>query len=249
MVGRLGRRGLRYRLVGAPLVLTPLDLAGKRGVLGLRGSLEEASSAVRVVRRAFLAAAAAGLGVALVLGFGLAARLVRRLERLRDAALRLDAGRPDAAVPVDPSSDEVGDLGRALQAMRDRIVAQEQARRAFVATASHELRTPLASLHGMLELLDEDLGADDPDLLDAREQVDRALRQSERLAGLARDLLDLSRIDAQVELRHEVIDASELARAVLAEFELKARAQGTILQLDVASERCLATGDPGCVAR
>jgi signal transduction histidine kinase len=231
------------------VVAMPVKLAGGRGVVALRGSLDQASSAVRVVRRAFLVAAAIGLGVALVLGLGLAARLSRRLERLREAALRLGEDRLDAEVPVDRSTDEVADLSRALRAMRDRLVAQEQARRAFVATASHELRTPLASLHGMLELLDEDLRADGPDLLDAREQVGRALRQSERLAGLARDLLDLSRIDAQVELRDEVIDVSELARAVLAEFELRARGQGTILQLDAVSDRCLATGDPGCLAR
>jgi signal transduction histidine kinase len=218
-------------------------------VLALRGSLDEASSAVGVVRRAFLVAAAIGLGVALLLGIGLAARLLRRLERLRAAAVRLGDDRLDAELPHDDSGDEVGDLGRALTAMRDRLLRQEEARRAFVATASHELRTPIASLHGMLELLDEDLRDEDPDLVDAREQVGRALRQSERLAGLARDLLDLSRIDAQVELRHEVVDVSELARAVLAEFELRARDRGAVLQLDASPERCLAVADPGSVAR
>jgi signal transduction histidine kinase len=233
----------------AGVVATPIRLAGRGGVLALRGSLDEASSAVGVVRRAFLVAAAIGLGVALLLGIGLAAGLLRRLERLRAAAVRLGDDRLDAELPQDDSGDEVGDLGRALAAMRDRIARQEQARRAFVATASHELRTPLASLHGMLELLEEDLRIDDPDLVDAREQVGRALRQSERLAGLARDLLDLSRIDAQIELRHEIVDVSELARAVLAEFELRARERGAVLQLDAAPERCLALADPGSVAR
>ena len=52
--------------------------------------------------------------------------------------------------------------------MQQRLLQQEEARRAFVATASHELRTPLASLDGMLELLDDDLSSGDPDLDDAR---------------------------------------------------------------------------------
>jgi signal transduction histidine kinase len=233
----------------AGVVATPIRLGGRRGVLALRGSLDEAQSAVGVVRRAFLVAAAIGLGVALVLGIGLAARLLRRLERLRDAAVHLGGDRLERELPHDDSGDEVADLGRALSAMRDRLLQQEQARRAFVATASHELRTPLASLHGMLELLDEDLRGEDPDLIDAREQVARALRQSGRLAGLARDLLDLSKIDAQVDLRREVVDVSELARAVLAEFELRAQERGTVLQLDAAADHCLAVADPGCVAR
>ncbi len=51
--------------------------------------------------------------------------------------------------------------------MQERLAHQEEARRAFVATASHELRTPLASLEGMLELLDDDLRDGEPDLDDA----------------------------------------------------------------------------------
>ena len=67
-----------------------------------------------------------------------------------------------------------------------------------MATASHELRTPLASLDGMLELLDDDLGSGHPDLDDARSLLERARAQSRRLGRLAADLLDLSRLDAQV---------------------------------------------------
>ena len=76
--------------------------------------------------------------------------------------------------------------------MGRRLHQQEEARRAFVATASHELRTPLTSLEGMLELLDEDLGEQQPDLADARILLARARAQSRRLGRLAADLLDLS---------------------------------------------------------
>ncbi len=58
--------------------------------------------------------------------------------------------------------------------MGRRLQQQEEARRAFVATASHELRTPLTSLEGMLELLDEDLGEQDPDLADAADPAGHA---------------------------------------------------------------------------
>jgi len=92
----------------------------------------------------------------------------------------------------------VGDLTRAIGTMQQRLREQESARRTFVATASHELRTPLASMLLTLEEVEEDLAGDDPDLVDAREQVARAGAQTRRLTGLAADLLDLSRIDAGV---------------------------------------------------
>ena len=201
------------------------------------------------MRRAFLAAALAGLVLTLILGIPLSARLVRRLRRLREAALELAQEGPAVEVPVDRARDEVGDLARALAVMQQRLQEQEEARRAFVATASHELRTPLTSLDGMLELLDDDLRYAEPDLEDARALLDRARAQSRRLGRLAADLLDLSRMDAQVDLRSEPVELGELSRAVLAEFELGTSERGIVIELDELGGSVWALGDPGSIAR
>src|SRR5206468_1478094 len=141
------------------------------------------------------------------------------------------------------------ELTRAFRGLQERLRHQENARRAFVATASHELRTPLASLDGMLELLADDLAADPIDVDDARERLAHAQEQSRRLGSLAADLLDLSRIDADVELRNEPIELFELARAVAAEFDRRASERGVILVIEPAATSCWAEGDPGSVAR
>ncbi|HTR72865.1 MAG TPA: HAMP domain-containing sensor histidine kinase, partial [Solirubrobacteraceae bacterium] len=174
---------------------------------------------------------------------------VRRLRRLRHAALQLADEGPPVDVPADRRRDEVGDLGRAFAQMQQQLQQQEEARRAFVATASHELRTPLASLDGMLELLDDDLQSGDPDLADARSLLDRARTQSRRLARLAADLLDLSRLDAQVQLRSEPVELGELSRAVLAEFDLGTEERGIVSTLDDSAGQVWARGDPGGIAR
>jgi signal transduction histidine kinase len=152
-------------------------------------------------------------------------------------------------VPVDRARDEVGDLARTLAVMQQRLHRQEEARRSFVATASHELRTPLTSLDGMLELLDDDLRYADPDLEDARSLLERARAQSRRLGRLAADLLDLSRIDAQVELRSEPVELGELSRAVMAEFELGTEERGIRSSLEDRGGSVWALGDPGSIAR
>jgi signal transduction histidine kinase len=227
----------------------PFRNGGLWYVLTARKSIDEIADAVAVVRRAFLDAALAGLALTLILGIPLSARLVRRLRRLREAALTLTQDSPDGQVPVDRARDEVGDLARSLAAMQQRLRSQEEARRAFVATASHELRTPLTSLDGMLELLDDDLRYAEPDLEDARALLERARAQSRRLGRLAADLLDLSRIDAQVELRSEPVELGELSRAVLAEFELGTDERGVRSSLDDRGGSVWALGDPGSIAR
>jgi signal transduction histidine kinase len=227
----------------------PFPNHGLRYVLAVRKSSDEIPAAARVLRTAFLDAALAGLVLTLILAIPLSGRLVRRLRRLREAALELADEGPAVEIPVDRVRDEVGDLARTLTTMQQRLQQQEEARRSFVATASHELRTPLTSLDGMLELLDDDLHYAQPDLEDARALLARARAQSRRLGRLAADLLDLSRIDAQVELRSEPVELGELSRAVLAEFELGTQDRGITSLLDDLGGSVWALGDPGSIAR
>ncbi|MBV9817426.1 MAG: HAMP domain-containing histidine kinase [Solirubrobacterales bacterium] len=231
------------------LAAIPFTNANQYWVLVVIKPIDEIADAVGVVRRAFLDASLAGLALTLILGIPLAATLVRRLRRLREAALLLADGGPGGQVPVDRARDEVGDLARTLASMQKRLIVQEEARRAFVATASHELRTPLTSLDGMLELLNEDLHDPEPDLDDARALLERARAQSRRLGRLAADLLDLSRIDAQVELRSEPVELGELSRAVVAEFELGTEERGVRSELEDLDGSVWALGDPGSIAR
>jgi signal transduction histidine kinase len=233
--------------VAMPITLP--GLGGQTYVLAVRKTIEEIPGAVKVVRTAFITAALAGVALTLILGIPLAATLVRRLRRLRDAALGLARGGRSVEVPVDRARDEVGDLTRTFATMQRRLQHQEDARRAFVATASHELRTPLTSLDGMLELLDDDLRSGSPDIEDAIGLLERARAQSRRLGRLAADLLDLSRLDADVELRSEPIELGELSRAVLAEFELGTSDRGITSRLEGTAGACWALGDPGSIAQ
>jgi methyl-accepting chemotaxis protein len=223
--------GVNQQVVRAAASMSQYD-PDADSVLVVRKSIDEIPLAADAVRSAFAIAALVAILLTLVLAIPLAAQLVRRLQRLRQAALQLAIGGNVADFPADRARDEVGDLARSFSIMQRRLRQQEEARRAFVATASHELRTPLASLDGMLELLADDLQAEDLDLDDAAALLGRARVQSRRLGRLAADLLDLSRIDAEVRLRSEPIELSELGRAVLAEFELASTNRGVSARLE-----------------
>jgi signal transduction histidine kinase len=218
-------------------------------VLVTEKQLNDVTAAVGQVRNAFLAAAAVGLLVAIILGVLLATTIGRRLARLRAVAVHVAREGPDAATPRDDGLDEVGDLARSLATMQRELRRQEAARRSFVATASHELRTPLTSLQGTLELLEEDLRDGRLDHDDAREQLVAAQRQLRRLGRLASELLDLSRLDAAVALREEPVELGELCRAVAAEFELMARERDVELEVTAPPGPCWGRGDPDAVAR
>ena len=211
--------------------------------------LTEVTAAVEQVRNALLAAAAIGLLAAIVLGVMFSSTLLRRLARLRAVALRISAEGPDAPAPRDSGRDEVGDLARALARMQEELRRQEAARRSFVSTASHELRTPLTMLQGTMELLEEDLRDGGVDIEDAQLQVTNARRELRRLSALAGELLDLSRLDAAVQLRSEPVELGELTRAVAAEFHLRAHERDVELDAVQPEDGCWGRGDPDAVAR
>jgi signal transduction histidine kinase len=223
---------------------------GVSAVLVVERRLTEVTTAVDQVRNALLAAGAVGLLVAVALAVALSSTLLRRLGRLRNAAVRISQeGIAEAPLQSDEGRDEVGDLARAFGRMQEELRRQEQARRSFVATASHELRTPLTMLQGTMELLEEDLAEDRLDIADAQTQVARARRELRRLASLAGELLDLSRLDASVPLRSEPVELGELARAVAAEFGLRADERKVELEVIPPEGPCWSRGDPDAVAR
>jgi signal transduction histidine kinase len=190
-------------------------------------SLREADRTVELVERRILLAGALALALALLVGYSAAWLFARRIRRLEQAAERIATGHFEEPV-VDPAADELGQLARAFDRMRERLAKLERARREFIANASHELRTPLFSLAGHLELLvEEDL--DDATrrdfLVGMREQVDR-------LAKLAAELLDLSRLDAgRLRVERVSLNLGRLADLLLEEFQPVARGSEHHLEL------------------
>jgi signal transduction histidine kinase len=247
------RTGITTTEVQGDVVRIGVRLFGPHGVIGVlvvERRLTEVTTAVEQLRNALLAAGAVGLLVAIALAVALSSTLLRRLGRLRSAALRItEEGVVDAPLQRDEGRDEVGDLARAFGRMQEALRRQEDARRSFVSTASHELRTPLTMLQGTMELLEEDLRDGRVDIADAQSQVARARIELLRLSSLAGELLDLSRLDASVPLRSEAVELGELVRAVAAEFELRAQDRGVDVQIVPPEGPCWSRGDPDAIAR
>src|SRR5579863_8979596 len=84
----------------------------------------------------------------------------------------------------------------------------EAVRRDFVANASHELRSPLTVISGYLETLAQDPALD----ADLQGPVAEMRRQAERMTGIIRDLLELSRLEESAEVDSgQPIDIAALA--------------------------------------
>jgi len=85
-------------------------------------------------------------------------------------------------------------LNGALEAARQAAEAANRSKTEFLRHVSHELRTPLSSILGYSELVHEELAeVGQPQIAEEVAQISRA---SEQLMALLKDLLDVSRIEA-----------------------------------------------------
>lgn len=193
----------------------------------LHGTLEN----IDLVRSRLLWAGLIALALAVLIGWAAASAFGRRIRRLERAADRIAAGDFEEPV-VDRGSDEIGQLATAFDRMRLQLAQLDDARRSFIANASHELRTPIFSLAGFLELLhDEDL--DDRTRADF---LDSMTEQVSRLAKLATDLLDLSRLDAGgIRVTPDDVPLAELAEELGEEFGPLASRRGHVLEIESSS--------------
>ncbi len=89
----------------------------------------------------------------------------------------------------------------------------------FISTVSHELRTPLTVVReGVSQVRDELLGPV-PD--DQKALLDMVLQNSDRLARIIEELLDVSRLEAgQVHLHRRLCDLAAVVREVVENFKI-----------------------------
>ncbi|HET7559530.1 MAG TPA: HAMP domain-containing sensor histidine kinase [Limnochordia bacterium] len=153
------------------------------------------------------------LGLALLGGLVFGARALAPLKRLITASRRVEAGDYAQRVETRGATTELQQVGAALNQALDSVehalLAERQAQariRRFVADAAHELRTPVTALNGFLEVLGEH--AHDRETLTRSLGVMRS--EGARLARMVNQLLDLARLDRQVELKLAPLDLGGL---------------------------------------
>jgi len=184
---------------------------------------------VRSQKKSFAAISLLIAGLAALLAFPLAGRLVRRINALAKGTHRLAAGNYDSRLEVGPA-DEMGQLTRDFNALAHTLKENEESRRQWVADISHELRTPLAVLRGELEALQD--GVRQP----TSEAVGSLHAEVLQLGRLVDDLFQLALSDVgALTYRKEDIDLAEILGLSLELFRPEFAAKRINLSVDLQS--------------
>ncbi|GEM_PF-195071 len=210
----VGQQPRRYDILLEPASTS----TGVMGVLELGASLDQVDAFLRIFRYSLLVGVVAALGTGTVVGLSVTRRLLLPLDRMAAVSKTVAKGDLSRRFSGPTGSRDVNLLARNFNQMIDRLEESLRSQQRFTADAAHELRTPLTALGGSVELLL--LGADEGD----PERVQKVLRtmdlELQRLTRLVNDLLQLSRMEGQMQLHVAPLDVAALTAEVAGELRL-----------------------------
>ncbi|NUW32951.1 HAMP domain-containing histidine kinase [Nonomuraea sp. SMC257] len=178
------------------------------------------------------------LGVlAVVLGYLVADRALRPLDRVTETARRLSESNLHERIALEGPPDEVKRLADTFDAMLDRLHQVFEGQRRFIANASHELRTPLAINRTVLEVSLEEPAASE----DLKALARALLGTNARYERLIEGLLLLAQSEQELAVR-KTVDVAQVARTVLDQLDLAGRKRPLAVHADLRP--ALAAGDP-----
>lgn len=204
-------------------------------VVRLSHELDFVERYVRRIRSLLIIATLVATGIAVILIFRVSELITKPIRELTLDTIKIRDGNYKVTLPEN-SSNEVGRLSKAINAMTDRLKTtietletHQEVRKTFIANASHELKTPVASVRGYLETLQD--GALEDNQVNRR-FIERSLRNLDRLELIINDMLTLSRLESgSSQEAFRFLDLGLYVAGIVEDFQSRAREKGLSLKL------------------
>ncbi len=164
-------------------------------------------------------------GLALIGGWLMTSRVVRRIETINQTSREIMEGDLSRRIPLSGSGDDFDQLGAGLNRMLARIETLMAGVRQVSDNIAHDLRTPLTRLRTKLELLRTEIGSALGDGHPASAAAEQTIADAEEMLATFNALLRIARIEAgsrrdafaPLDLAPLVKDVAELYEPVAAE--------------------------------
>lgn len=231
---------VEHRITMTELKKPYFDRQGKLiCVIAIGSPLANVQADIQQVQKNLLVTFSLAILVAVVASYFLSRYMVRRIQKIREAAHRVTEG--DFEVQLDPGrQDEIGELSadfnlmtKSLKESNDEIKRQEERRRAFMADAAHEMRTPLTTINGLLEGLEYDAIPEDS----KEESIRLMQRETKRLIRLVNDNLDYERIRTnKIKLNCQMVNLKQAVVRVVEQLNKKAAKEDDQLIVEMDSD-------------
>lgn len=170
-------------------------------------------------------------------------RIIRPIEEMKEASLRIAAGNYHERLPTYPTI-ELNELAQAFNQMVATIESTEERRVALLGDVAHELRTPLSNIRATMEgLIDEVLPPEPDSFFDIQREV-------ARLQRLVHQLETLSRVESdRLPLNRQSLDYARLVQSVCDRLRVQYEDKGVTLTTDLVGNLPSLSIDPDLITQ
>ncbi len=166
-----------------------------------------------------------------VAGLWFSRRLSQPILALSKSSARIASGEYDSRVEIE-RQDELGLLAKTFNRMAEKVEGTVLTLRRFVSDAAHELNTPLTALRTNLDLAKTERKASL-----RKKYLEQAIEQSVRLEHLSNALLDISRLEANMDLQDTTrLDLTKLLREVSERYASRAEQSAIEFYLELPAD-------------
>ncbi len=174
----------------------------------------------------------------LVLSFAISSAvsgwLTKPLSEMSEKAKRLAKGDFEVDFHGANYGEEMVELAQSLNFARDELAKTDQMQKELIANVSHDFKTPLTMIKAYASMIQE-ISGDIPEKRDKHAQV--IIEETDRLATLVTDVLDLSKIQSGMEeMKQNVFDMSTYTLEIIDRFTYLKETQGYQFITDIDEE-------------
>ena len=207
------------------------------GVLTLAQPNASIDPFIEASQRSIMRQGAWLIGLSALIGLLITWWLMRGINRLNRYAQAVSAG--ERVPPPPPRRDEIGDLGRAVEAMRQKLEGKAYVEQ-YVQSLTHEMKSPLAAIRGAAELLQEPLPEED-----RQRFVHNIQTQELRLTETIDKLLALAEVEQHGWLQtRQSVSVADLVQEVGEGVSAKLAGAGLQLSVELHDPSASVRGDP-----
>ncbi|CAM4329846.1 HAMP domain-containing sensor histidine kinase [Saccharibacillus endophyticus] len=170
----------------------------------------------------------------------LSRKLSRPIRRVAESARQIRNGNYDVELEVKTGERELLELVDSFRGMAGRLRQLEEWRELSLAGVTHELKTPVTSIKGLVMAVRDDVVIGE----EAKEFLDIALQESNRMERMVADLLDYNAFSSgNVEVRRDRLDLKLLVSEIVYQWKLPHECDSIEIDYAFPDEMVYTTGD------
>ncbi|MBR7186391.1 MAG: HAMP domain-containing histidine kinase [Clostridia bacterium] len=213
---------------------TDVVIAGKTHFLYVSSSLVRLNALETGLRGLTLSAAYFSVVLAFVASGFVAMLITRPVAQVTEQAKELARGKFDLNLRRDYFCLEIAELSDALDYARREISKTDAMQKELIANVSHDFKTPLTMIKAYASMIRE-ISGEDKQKRDTHVQI--IIDETDRLAALVGDVLDLSKIRSGVGAHSPTtFNLSELVYRIAERFHYLKETQGYVIITEIAED-------------